>query len=58
MAIGEFLVEYLTHEGSTTPVQRIFPTQQEALIFAESIGNCYLSSYMLDGHENATVNEE
>lgn len=51
MATGEFLVEYLTHEGSTTPIQKIFPSQTEALAFAESIGNCYLFSYMLDGHE-------
>ena len=58
MAVGEFLVEYLSHEGSTTPLQRIFPSQQEAVAFAQSIGNLYLSSYMLDGHENATVNEE
>tara|TARA_Y100000004_G_scaffold28777_1_gene29603 strand:- start:1011 stop:1187 length:177 start_codon:yes stop_codon:yes gene_type:complete len=58
MAVGEVLVEYLAHEGSTTPLQRIFPDEKSALAYADSIGNLYLSSYILDGHENATVNEE
>lgn len=58
MAVGEVLVEYLSSEGSTTPLQRIFPNASEAGAFAESLGNLYLFSYTLDGHENATVNEE
>ena len=58
MAVGEILVEYLSSEGSTTPLQRIFPNAAEAGAFAESLGNLYLFSYTLDGHENATVNEE
>ena len=55
---GEILVEYLSSEGSTIPLQRIFPNASEAGAFAESLGNLYLFSYTLDGHENATVNEE
>lgn len=58
MSTGEYLVEYLTSESSTTPIQKVFPSQQEGVLFAESIGNLYLSGYVLDGHENATVNEE
>tara|TARA_Y100000287_G_C14075318_1_gene282833 strand:+ start:256 stop:432 length:177 start_codon:yes stop_codon:yes gene_type:complete len=58
MAVGEFLVEYLSHEGSTTPLQRIFPDEASGLAYADSIGNLFLSGYILDGNEHTTVNEE
>ena len=52
MAVGEVLVKYFATEQSTTLSQRIFPNQQEATAFAQTLGIRYYTSYVLDGMED------